>query len=272
MAKETLEQKAMRIAIEYNLDPQAVLQGMQMGDNDFIRAIAPYVNNPSDIDPSIARFHGMTEKQAPRGTQFDLKGFSVPEEYSSKNPYKLRTADGLMKVIPKEAGTVNVVNEGQATTWGHEYRHQLGQDGGSEWNNRYIDLIAAETPSDWKQALEALGNKEITTLLKQRDNNSNPKNAKKIEKRLASALTVYKEAIDKDTPESKANLKKHLEETKALSVLKNNFYNPNSTEDSKYPVSRRWKKFISEDWEKDKEKDSDKRKKANTAKTFWDAL
>ncbi len=56
MARETLEQKAMRIAQETGLDYENVLQGMQMGDIDFQMAVAPYMGYKGEIDPAKHEF------------------------------------------------------------------------------------------------------------------------------------------------------------------------------------------------------------------------
>lgn len=275
MARETLEQKAMRIAQETGLDPVNVLQGMQMGDIDFIRAVAPYVNDPADIDTRKARFHGLTEAEAGRTGTYGFKGFSVPKEYSKEplyNPFNISTDDGMLKQIPKEAGTVNAINEGAASTWGHEYRHQLEQDGKSEIANKYIDLVAAQTPADWKQALYYLRDAKVSDLRNKLKSYASRDNREKTEQKLEKTLKVYGDAIRADTPKTRDALKKLLVESKAMPYIKNTFYNPARPDDYEYPVSRRWKEFVSDDWEKDKEKESKLRKKANTANTFWDAL
>ena len=277
---ETLEQKALRIAQETGLDPVNVLQGMQMGDADFIRAIAPYVNDPADIDLKKARFHGFTEAEAGRTGTYGFKGFSVPKRYSKEpmdNPYLIRTDDGMLKQIPKEAGTVNAVNEGSAVTWAHEYRHQLGQDGGGEGWNRKIDLITADTLGDWKKALKFMEDDELATLLKKQKRKLSKEDREALNKRLATAKTVYKDAIKKDTPETTAALKKHLKDTKKLDYIKYFIYDEefkNNPMHAKYPsASRRWKKFVSDDWEADKDKDLEaQKKKAKSANTFWDAI
>ena len=109
MARETLEQKAMRIAQENGLDYKNVLQGMQMGDIDFQMAVAPYMGYKGEIDPSIARFHSL-----PEGATSRLQGFSVASD--STKPYinvgSAYGSSGDFMLLPSEAGTVNTIGAG----------------------------------------------------------------------------------------------------------------------------------------------------------------
>ena len=190
MAKETNEQKALRISTENNLDYNAVLQGMQMGDIDFQMAIAPYLGYKGEIDPSIARFHGL-----PQGTPtLPLKGFSVPKDTPERlltQGKEVSTRSGDTYVFPKEAGTVNTIGTGAtADTWAHEYRHQTNEDsvlsgleeGGkfniheyniytskgyrkaSEVSNRLLDIRNAQKPSEIIVAANWLASNDLDRL------------------------------------------------------------------------------------------------------------
>jgi len=190
MAKETNEQKALRISTENNLDYNAVLQGMQMGDIDFQMAIAPYLGYKGEIDTDIARFHGL-----PQGTPtLPLKGYSVPKDtpqHFLTQGQEVSTRTGDTYVFPKEAGTVNTIGAGAtAETWAHEYRHQTNEDsvlsgleeGGefniyeyniytskghrkaSEVSNRLLDIRNSQKTSEIKEAVSWLASNDLSRL------------------------------------------------------------------------------------------------------------
>lgn len=189
MARETLEEKAFRIAKELNLDPVNVLQGMQMQDIEFQMSIAPYMNYKGPIDTSAARVHNV-----PRGTpELSLLGYAIPADI----PPELAARDqeaysntGDVYLFPKEAGTVNVIGEATPETWAHEYRHLTEKDAvlnslgdgkrfnkkeqeifrskglkqAREVNNRVLDIRNAQKPSEIEEAVNWLVNNDLDRL------------------------------------------------------------------------------------------------------------
>ena len=105
----------------------------QAFDNEFAIEVAAQSNYATDIDPSIARYHGLPNA-APG---YDgLRGFYVPprEEYPEgtflhkhHRPVFYETKPGALGVltITPESGTVNVIDRhANPQTLAHEYRHR----------------------------------------------------------------------------------------------------------------------------------------------------
>jgi len=272
---ETLEQKALRIAQETGLDPVNVLQGMQMGDVEFQMSIAPYLDYTGDIDPSVARFHGL-----PSGTPaLSKQGFFVPPQYKGKPytiPFELEKpyAD---HVIPVEPLTVNTIDKGAtANTWAHEYRHRagtdqllstLGQDqrfntesfdvykskgwqSAQEINNRVLDIRSSQKPSEIKEALAFL----IATDINQTKAKLKNKEDSTLEKHLSNLRDVFFFA------------QKDINDPLVKKYFKEEYKDFNRLYDKVVPLkSSTFLKFMSDD------KD-DKDEKAKTAKTFREAM
>lgn len=129
----------------------------QMADIEFQMDIAPYFDYKADIDPSIARYRGFRTKA---DKNLNLGGFYVPPE-NSEAPYSPRDlkpftgmVGGKRVSIPVEPGTVNAVhNKATPNVWAHEYRHQMGEDGGGERYNRLADAATAQNGADWSDAV-----------------------------------------------------------------------------------------------------------------------
>lgn len=130
--------------------------GEQMADVEFQMDIAPLLGYVGEIDPSIARFHGIGGESGPVTT----KGFHIPDE-DPNNPYtreQLRPFNvnlgDYQGSVPKEPGTVNVVGADSATpeVWAHEYRHRQFPEGG-EKANRLADAANANNESEWNAAV-----------------------------------------------------------------------------------------------------------------------
>ena len=264
MARETLEEKAMRIAQETGLNYNNVLQGMQMGDVEFQMAIAPYSNYKGTIDPSIARFHGLTPEQS-GGRDLNLKGFSIGER-GSDQPYTYKAADGSLVSIPKEPNTVNTIDSAAvANTWAHEYRHQEGTDSKTEKGNRVIDLATAVTKTDWSKALNFLKD-DVLKDARRWNRIGDKEKAKAAEEMYKTASDVIGRNTKKNpSTQDKADLQEFLK-TKYGWFLKS-FYGVKHDNTEKYPMNSMFKKFIKEDFD-----NKLKEEQAKTAKTFKEAL
>lgn len=127
-------------------------------DNEFAIGIAPYSNYTEDIDPSIARYHGVKGLSGNVEEEGILRtrGFQVGEHPSHPKYLEPRVGrvDGRAIVIPVEQGTVNAIHSNATpATWSHEYRHKSTPNI-SERDNRVIDAAVALTKTDWKGAVE----------------------------------------------------------------------------------------------------------------------
>ena len=264
MAKETLEEKAMRVAQENGLDYNNVLQGMQMGDVEFQMAIAPYSNYKGTIDPSIARFHGLTPEQS-GGRDLNLKGFSVGER-GSDQPFTFTGADDSLVSIPKESNTVNTIDRASvANTWAHEYRHQEGTDSKTEKGNRVLDLATAVTKTDWTKALNFLMDDAVKDAKRQLSG-ANKEQAKAERAKYNTASDVISRNTKKNpSTQDKADLQEFIK-TKYGWFLES-FYGVKHDNTKKYPMNSMFKKFIKEDFD-----NKLKEEQAKTAKTFKEAL
>tara|TARA_R110002072_G_scaffold293366_1_gene462643 strand:- start:400 stop:1194 length:795 start_codon:yes stop_codon:yes gene_type:complete len=264
MPKETLEQKAKRISQENGLDYKNVLQGMQMGDIDFQLAIAPYSNYKGTLDPSLARYHGLTPEQIGRD-RLTLKGFSVGEQESDR-PYVFEANDNSLISIPKEANTVNALDRGAiASVWAHEYRHQEGTDASTETANRIIDLATAMNKTDWSKALDFIRD-DIFKSYKRQIKTGSKENKKEAEMFYKKARgIIHRNKKKNPSTQDKANLQKLLK-TKYSWHLEN-LYGVKNDSNEKYPMNNMFKKFITTDFN-----DKLKEEKAKTAKTFKEAL
>lgn len=288
MARETLEQKAMRIAQETGLDYENVLQGMQMGDIDFQMAVAPYMGYKGEIDPSKTRIHGLF-----RGTPtLFTKGFSVAPESTNTNPYEARSVQSLTPksksretyLFPQEAGTVNILGVENAipSILGHEYRHQeeidqmfgipaLGSDDFSkkdfetfmskanrnyhtakELNNRVLDIRSSQNESDIKKGIKYLLANDFSNSLNELKKTSDEKEKNKIRKRIDYFRDLYYNKIDGDInhPEIKKYFKEEYKLFNEMYDKKNSYTSPT------------FLKYMSDN----------KEERAKTAKTFKESL
>lgn len=288
MARETLEQKAMRIAQETGLDYENVLQGMQMGDIDFQMAVAPYMGYKGEIDPRKTRIHSLFQDTPTLFT----KGFSVAPESTNTNPYEARSVQSLTPksksretyLFPQEAGTVNILGVENATPsiLGHEYRHQeeidqmfgipaFGSDDFSkkdfetfmskanrnyytakELNNRVLDIRSSQNESDIKKGIKYLLANDFSNSLKELKKTSDEKEKNKIKKRVDYLRDLYYNKIDEDInrPEIKKYFKEEYKPFNEMYDKKNMYTSPT------------FLKYISDD----------KEEKAKTAKTFKESL
>ena len=278
MARETLEQKAMRIAQENGLDYKNVLQGMQMGDIDFQMAVAPYMGYKGEIDPSIARFHSL-----PEGATSRLQGFSVASD--STKPYinvgSAYGSSGDFMLLPSEAGTVNTIGAGATpSTWAHEYNHQyekerelykksmsggkgsvnaykaftmFGKKDAPEINARILDIRNAQNMSDVYEAVNYIAKTEIQNLEKEAEEALDSDNTRKAKYLQSEANLIRKNILIDATNESiknyiNENLNAMNVEYDKLGAFKSNLF----------------KKIISDT--------ENKEKQAKTAKTFKESL
>ena len=288
MARETLEQKAMRIAQETGLDYENVLQGMQMGDIDFQMAVAPYMGYKGEIDPRKARIHSLFQDTPTLFT----KGFSVAPESTNTNPYEARSVQSLTPksksretyLFPQEAGTVNILGVENTTPsiLGLEYRHQekidqtfgipsVGRDDFSEkdfdtfmskanknyykaieLNNRVLDVRSSQNESDIKRGIKYLLANDFSTSLNKLSKTSDEKEKNKIKEKVAYLRDLYFNKIDEDMnhPEIKKYFKEEYKPFNEMYDKKNMYTSPT------------FLKYISDD----------KEEKAKTAKTFKESL
>jgi hypothetical protein len=145
------------------------LGSLQLGDTEFQAAVAPYMPKGAEIDPSRARLETFPiqdiegEGVAPKGLSWKGKDY---EELKVRDP---NVPDGFQSILI-EPETVNAIQARNANpqVWAHEYKHFEDSDGGSEYTNRLMDLMAAQNYGDVvtamrSTALEALN---IATLRK----------------------------------------------------------------------------------------------------------
>jgi len=278
MARETLEQKAMRIAQETGLDYENVLQGMQMGDIDFQMAVAPYMGYKGEIDPSIARYHAL-----PKGVRSSLKGFSIPS--TSKTPYinvgSFAKARGDSFLLPAEAGTVNAIDDGATpATWAHEYAHQyrkdkalldkafpesgeydmdayfaftkFGRKNAPEINARVLDIRNAQNINELLDPVQYIANAEIKHLENEIDKAFSTDNVKEARKLNKKSNYIRENIINNPTQKNikdyiNTNLKDLNVEYDKLGTSKSNLF----------------KSIVT---------NNDKEERAKTAKTFKESL
>lgn len=127
------------------------------GDIEFQMEIAPLLGYVGEIDPKLARYHGIGGSDA----EVTTKGFYVPPEdpndpntKENLRPYRVNV-EGYRGEIPKEPGTINVVGAKSATPeiWAHEYRHKQYPEM-SERDNRLADASSAMNESQWESAID----------------------------------------------------------------------------------------------------------------------
>lgn len=264
MSRETLEQKAKRISQENGLDYENVLQGMKMGDIDFQMAIAPYSNYKGTLDPSLARYHGLTPEQIGRAS-LTLKGFSVGEQGSDR-PYFFEAQDNSLVSIPKEANTVNAIDKAAtANLWAHEYRHQEGTDASTETANRIIDLATAMNKTDWSKALDFIKDDILRSSKRQIKTGSKEKKKEAAEFYNKASDIINRNKKKNPSTRDEADLQELLK-TKYSWHLEN-LYGVKNNSNEKYPMNNMFKKFITTDFN-----DKLKKEKAKTAKTFKESL
>ena len=151
----------------------------QAFDNEFAMEVAAQSNYAADIDPSIARYYGMS-RAAPG---YDgLRGFQVTpsEEYPEgallyenpryvvydreNQPFSvLGLPEGTnIKTIFPESGTVAAIDKhATPVTYAHEYRHKFFPEL-SERENRIADLLTALDEKQLSEMLDANYGKERT--------------------------------------------------------------------------------------------------------------
>lgn len=288
MARETLEQRAMRIAQENGLDYENVLQGMQMGDIDFQMAVAPYMGYKGEIDPSKTRIHRLFQGTPTLAT----KGFSVDPESTNTNPLVAMPAQSLTSksksrekyLFPTEAGTVNILGVENTTPsiLGHEYRHQekidqtfgipsVNRDDFSkkdfdtfmskanrnyheavELNNRVLDVRSSQNEADIKKGIAYLLANDFSNSLSELSKTSDEKEKNKIKEKVDYLRDLYYNKIEEDInhPEIKKYFKKEYKPFNEMYDKKNMYTSPT------------FLKYISDD----------KEEKAKTAKTFKESL
>jgi hypothetical protein len=128
-------------------------------DNEFAIEVAAQSNYAADIDPSVARYHGLEGVSGDR--RMTLGGFTVPPEepedpYTSYDlrPYGFRDPETNRRyVVPVEPNTVNAVHSlATPEVWAHEYRHRQYPNM-SEFQNRLIDAATAQNERQWNEAV-----------------------------------------------------------------------------------------------------------------------
>ena len=268
MARETLEQKAMRIAQENGLDYENVLQGMQMGDIDFQMAVAPYMGYKGEIDPSVARFHGFTpEQRSDKGLK--LKGFQVKPNLGGRElpPYTYETDSGEVVEIPKEFNTVNAIGDGASPrTWAHEYRHHERTDAKAEIGNRIIDLATSMNKKDWNEALKFIEDDAFKDARYKVRAASTPEDRAEVNKNWNDIKDlISKNLKNNPTSEDKKRLRDFI--STDYKWWLENLYGRN-LDKTKFPMNNMFKKFMTEDFDDVIKKEE----RAKTAKTFKESL
>jgi len=268
MARETLEQKAMRIAQENGLDYENVLQGMQMGDIDFQMAVAPYMGYKGEIDPSVARFHGLTpEQRSDKGLK--LKGFQVKPNLGGRElpPYTYETDSGEVVEIPKEFNTVNAIGDGASPrTWAHEYRHHERTDAKAEVGNRIIDLATSMNKKDWNEALKFIEDDAFKVARYKVRAASTPEDRAEVNKNWNDIQDlISKNLKNNPTSEDKKRLRDFI--STDYKWWLENLYGRN-LDKTKFPMNNMFKKFMTEDFDDVIKKEE----RAKTAKTFKESL
>jgi hypothetical protein len=268
MARETLEQKAMRIAQENGLDYENVLQGMQMGDIDFQMAVAPYMGYKGEIDPSVARFHGFTpEQRSDKGLK--LKGFQVKPNLGGRElpPYTYETDSGEVVEIPKEFNTVNAIGDGASPrTWAHEYRHHERTDAKAEVGNRIIDLATSMNKKDWNEALKFIEDDAFKVARYKVRAASTPEDRAEVNKNWNDIQDlISKNLKNNPTSEDKKRLRDFI--STDYKWWLENLYGRN-LDKTKFPMNNMFKKFMTEDFDDVIKKEE----RAKTAKTFKESL
>jgi hypothetical protein len=139
----------------------------QAFDNEFAIEVAAQSNYASDIDPSMARYHGLPD--AAPGYN-GLMGFAVLAD--KRNPdgafldeepiriaYYKKSGDRDFTTIIPEAGTVNAIDRhANPMVYAHEYRHKFFPEL-SERRNRIADLLTA---LDERQLFDMLRTKYLS--------------------------------------------------------------------------------------------------------------
>ena len=240
-------QEAQEYASETGLDYENVLQGMQMGDIDFQMAVAPYMASGATIDPSIARFHGMTPEQRPEG-DLQLKGFSTGEKTGL--PYSYIAKNGDIVQIPREPFTVNTIDSAATPqTWAHEYRHQEGADGGSEIENRLIDLGTSQNKKDWNNALSLLAdNLHTDSKVSLNYLAKTPEEKTKVLKEFKTLSNLIERNKNKNpTAKDQKLLRDYLKKEYGWALR--SLYGDDMDSDEKFPMNNMFRKFITEDFD-----------------------
>jgi len=160
----------------------------QMGDIEFQMGIAPYMPEGSKIDPKKAKVHSLPPEY--RDRDFNVKAFSVTEGYTGKG-YELPYGRDSIE-IPAESGTVNVIGAKQATNrlWGHEYRHQEDQDGGSEIRNRLVDMMMSQSKTDINDSVQLLKDDEFRRF-RRMAKRASPEQVEKINEEWKEVQAIY---------------------------------------------------------------------------------
>lgn len=124
----------------------------QAFDNEFAIEVAAQSNYATDIDPSIARYHGY--RGLPGTEKLNVKGFySNPDKTSLPVGAFDKPIRGFV-TVPTEVGTVNTIHDAATPfVYAHEYRHKQFPEL-NETQLRIVDGMTALNEKQWLQSVD----------------------------------------------------------------------------------------------------------------------
>lgn len=158
LQKGSPESRKLLATISAGMSPkqqQGFLAALQLGDTEFQAAVAPYMPPGSEIDPSSARLKAFPEEANVPPQGLNLKGVS---SRGGTTPLIKTYKEYEVEIEPNTVTAVEAVNA-NPRVWGHEFRHFEGSDGGSEIDNRFIDLMASQSLQDLTESVRSISNR-----------------------------------------------------------------------------------------------------------------
>ena len=140
------------------------LGSLQLGDTEFQAEVAPYMPKGAKIDPSRARLKTFPIQEVDERYASDRGVSWKGDDYY---PLKVRdpnVPDGFQS-ISIEPNTVSAIQARNAEpqVWAHEYKHFEELDGGSEYANRVMDIMASQNYDDVAKSIRSTANIALTT-------------------------------------------------------------------------------------------------------------
>jgi len=140
------------------------LGSLQLGDIEFQAAVAPYMPKGAKIDPSRARLKTFPIQEVDERYASD-KGISWKgDDYYPQKVRDPTVPDGF-QAISIDPNTVSAIQARNANpqVWAHEYKHFEELDGGSEYANRVMDIMASQNYDDVANSIRSTANIALAT-------------------------------------------------------------------------------------------------------------
>jgi len=140
------------------------LQQLQLGDTEFQAEVAPYMPKGAKIDPSRARLKRYPVQEVDEKYANDRGVTNIGSDWEQIKTRDPNIPDGFQS-ISIEPNTVNAIQARNANPqlWAHEYKHLEDLDGGSEYANRIMDVMASQNHNDVAKSIRSTANIALAT-------------------------------------------------------------------------------------------------------------